>query len=203
MVQVDGALWEAGRARAVEPHARVIRCGVGWGELGLRRREELFQRQDAGWRLAAGDDHMPKPRRILARLEDLRKERRRREHGDRPAVVQDVGEVARREQGVRRDRDRADLDRAEERVGELRRVEAEDDDPLLHPYAQLAQRVPEPVDAPRELAVRDGLALTANRDARVADAAVRVDERLRRVVPGGQLPKTRLTHGSRLSAYAL
>jgi len=70
-------------------------------------------------------------RHVAPDLEDLREERRRHDDRDRPTVIQDVREIACRQQCVRRDRHRADLDRAEERVDELRRIEAEDDDALL------------------------------------------------------------------------
>src|SRR2546426_2933066 len=107
---------------------------------------------------------MCEARDILADLEDLRQERRRDNDRDRAAVVQDVREVAGREERVRRDRDRADLDRSKERVDKGRRVEAKDHDALLEPDPELAEGVAAAVDVGSELAVGSALTLATDRD---------------------------------------
>ena len=95
------------------------------------------------------------------------------------------------EKRVRGDRDRADLDRPEERVDECRRIEAQDQNALLESDPELAERVAAAIDVPCKLAVRDGLPLAADRDDRLADTAMRIDECLGGVVPRGQLREPR------------
>ncbi len=194
VLEVDGALREARGAGRVQPEADVVRRRVRGRELGRRGAHGGLERGRPGGRVAAGDEHVPEVREPLARLEHLLDERRRHDDGDGAAVLEDVAQVVRRQERVRRDRDRADLDRAEERVDEGGRVQAEDDDALLHPDAELAQRVAAAVDARSELAVGDALALAADRERVLAHAAMRVDERLDSVVAVGELRQPEVRH---------
>ena len=71
----------------------------------------------------------------------------------RVAVVQEVLVVVRLEQRVDRNRDRADLDRAEERGDERGAVGQKEHDALVTLHAKIAQRVPGPVDQLEDLRV--------------------------------------------------
>ena len=195
VLQMDRALRESGRPRAVHPHARVVRRRVDGRQLVVGSREELIERQNVRRAFRAARDHVPQSRCVPPDIQDLLDERAGGDHRDGAAVVQDVREVARCEQGVGRHGDRADLDRAEECVDELGRVQAEDDHALFDADPELAQRVPAAIDVGAELGVRDRPSLAADGDALVTDAAMRVDERLGGVVPIGQLRKTHRPHG--------
>jgi hypothetical protein len=89
---------------------------------------------------------VPEAWAVLADLEHFGQERRADDDRDGAAVAQDVREVARDEQRVRRHWDRAELDRAEERVHERRRVEAQDDDAVLDVDAETLERVAAAID---------------------------------------------------------
>ena len=190
VLQVHGALREAGRARRVQPEARVVRRRVRGRELVRRRGQEALQRQRLRRCVASGHDDVTQPGQVFADLEHLREERRGDDDRDGAAVGEDVAQVVRHEQRVRRHRHGADLDRAEEGVDERGRVEAHDDDALFHPDPELAEGVAGTVDVGGNLAVRHSGPLAADGDGRVAHAAMCVNERLGGVVPVRQLGET-------------
>src|SRR5207247_6590415 len=98
------------------------------------------------------DEHMLQPRKLRADLQDLRQQRGGYDDGDGSSVLEDVPQIVRGQQGISRYRDRADLDRAEERIDERGRIHDLHDDPLLHLDAEVLERVARSVDVRGELA---------------------------------------------------
>ena len=116
----------------------------------------------------------------------------------RRRVLQNVAIVRRLPQRVDGNRDRPDLDGAEERVEERRSVEQEQHDPLARPDAALtAQEIAASIDALGELVVGDPLGAAFDGDLGAASLEeVPVDEIARRVellgnaeIPGGLHPR--------------
>ena len=97
---------------------------------------------------------MPQEGQLVAQRLEQRPEVGLDEQHAGAAVVEHVEVVLRAQLGVQWHGDGADLDRAEEGAGELRRVVEQHTHALLQLDAERPQRVPRPVDALREVAVR-------------------------------------------------
>ena len=132
--------------------------------------------------------HLPQEAALAAHLAKGVRQRRADQRHLGSGVVQEVGVVVGLEVGVDRDRDRAQLDGAEEGACEVGAVQNRHEDAVLHLDAQLAQRVAPTVGGFGDLAV--GVVAVLGADRHLAGAAgfqVGVQEVSGGVVSIGQL----------------
>ena len=116
------------------------------------------------------DDHVLEVGQFGARdALKLGKQRRADDQHAGARIVEDVAILGGLPQRVDRNRHRADLDRAEEAAGEVRRIEQQQRDPLFPPHAEMvAQRAAGAVDALQQLLKRDALVAALDGDLRAA-----------------------------------
>ena len=141
VLEVNRAFRRAGAAGAVQPECRLVLVRVRGVERRARTVDQRFERGQAGER-AAGDDEVFQPRQQVHDRQNLADQRFADDGRGRARVVENELVVALPEQRVDRDRDRANLDRAEEARVEGGAVVQEQDDALFGSEAEGAQRVP-------------------------------------------------------------
>ena len=191
------ALGEAGRAGAVQPERHVVLAGVGRFQFGRCCGQQVVEVRQAGTvscRLAAITRPLPAGRQlvwaralplagyhnvfeVLQAIADFPNPREdgRVDHEHPGAAVVEHVLVAFRLQGrVQRQGHCPDLHRAEKGVGPLRCVRQQDGDAFLDPRPQGLQRVPEAIDAFRQVPVGDG-PVTAQDGSLVAPSLADVD----------------------------
>ena len=170
----------AGGAARVLPEAHVVRARRLGREPVGRGRDEAREGAGTGRRGPRDDDRAEVAEAVGERahpgkdafVDDVR---------PRSAVGEEIRVVTLGEERRERDRHRSDLDRAEERRDEVGRVREQDRDAVLHIDAEVAKRVPGPVDVPCDLRV-------AERPSRVPDGgAVAVARRHVRVDQDGPM----------------
>ena len=154
VVQVDAALGQARAARGVEPEGGVVPPGGRRGELGRLGAHERGKGARPLGCLSHHHDLEEEGQLAPGNGQDLWEQAFADDGHARSRVVQEVKVVGGLEQGVHGNRYGADLDRAEEAVGELRDVGEEEQDPLFPANAEdPAQRVAHPVDAGQDFVV--------------------------------------------------
>ncbi len=198
VLEVNGALGPARRPGRVEPERGVVLRRRGRRERGRRAPDPGVPREMRGRR--PPDDHdVPQVRGVLQDRPRLRHERLGDDRDRRAAVVQEVEVVVGAQHGVDGDGDRPDLDRAEERPQEGRRVEQETEDALLRPHAQVEQRVAGAVHELGQARIAEGRLLVEEGGAAPAALGhVAVDVEGGRVELGGDRGELRRHDGSSL-----
>ena len=179
MVQVDAALGRAGAARGVQPEGRRIPAGRLGFQIGGSLGQQPVEPGVRAGRLGAAHHIDVAKRAPLAggNLLDLGQKRGAHDQHTRTRIVNDVLIVGRLPQRVQRNRHRARLDRAEEAVDEIGAVEEKQQDALLGPDVDSAQRTAEPIHASQHLVVGDTGVAAFDRDVRAAPFLdVAVDE---------------------------
>ncbi len=94
----------------------------------------------------------------------MRKQRLAHDQDPRPAIIQDVLILGGLEHGADRDRDRSDLDGAEEAVSKLRCVWQQKGHTLLRAYAEILEHAAHAVDPLQKLTVGHRLVAAFKRD---------------------------------------
>ena len=179
VMQVHAALRGAGAARRIEPErGRIAACLVRH-QLGRPFVQQIVERSVPRRRSIADDHDVLERRDVAAR--DRGDARQQVCVDDRDAgagIVENVAVVGRLPQRVQRDRHGADLDRAEERGGEGRRVEEEEDDAFFRPDAEsVAEGAAAAVDPLGQVGVRHPLVAALDRHRRApALGGVAIDE---------------------------
>ncbi|TAN51940.1 MAG: hypothetical protein EPN19_11665, partial [Betaproteobacteria bacterium] len=170
-VRVQRALGRAGGAAGVDDERRILRAGVGAGEMAARPAEQRLPVVDAGLARAAGADHVPQRGKAPTDGEQLRQRRRLDDRDARCGVIHAVFECVRPEQVAERQRDRAHLE--DRHVGDrgLGTLRQDEGDALAALHAECGERVGEPVrlllDVPEGVGRGGaGLVLPVQREAR-------------------------------------
>ena len=141
-------------------------------------------------RIVSCNDDLLDVRLIRERRCEPIEQRLAHDYDARPRVAQQVGVVARGQQGVDRDRHATGLDRSPEHRREVDFVDHAHQDPCLHPRAERTQRVARAVHPLRQLAV--GVAARGVDEGGLVRPSLReigVDELDRRVVLPRQIDR--------------
>jgi hypothetical protein len=172
----------AGAARAVEPERHVVLVGVRRRELILSGLQQIFE-DPRSFDPAVRQDQLQRFGVPFQATPDLLVVLQVRDDGAGAAILDEESVVVGPEQGVHRDRDRADAYRGEERRREGGRVVEEEQDPVLLPYPKPFEGMPEPIDAAGKLPVGHLLVAAVDRHLlRAPGLQVFVDDQAR-VVP--------------------
>jgi hypothetical protein len=136
VVQVNGGTGQAGGARGIEPERDIVPTGARGGELSRRIPDQTIEVEILPF--LPGHDDVPQIRAVRQDLLQRGQERLADDEDPSPAVVEQCCVIGWLEIGVDRHGDCADLHGTEEAVHQLRGVDHDEQDALLHLDAQIS-----------------------------------------------------------------